>query len=43
MIKIIRIILDLCAFTGAAWFLISNVVIKHILKLSNNDKNIVDV
>ena len=43
MIKLTRIILDLCAFTGAAWFLIINVVIKHILKFCNDDKNIVDV
>jgi hypothetical protein len=34
--------LDLCAFTGAAWFLVSNVAIKPIVRACNKDQSIVD-
>ena len=30
-----KIILDLCAFTGASWFLISNLAVKNVLRLCN--------
>lgn len=42
-VKQIRIILDLCAYIGASWFLILNVVFGPIAKTFNKNYNVVDV